>query len=1345
VSPDGSPAIGPALRELARDRGVGLSYTDGQGDHRSADPEQLLAVLNAFGDIDELSSPADAKSALRAWRQQRAERIVESVYVVDEGVETAVPIRLRRRVAQMDCRVEFEFGGELSWNVRTDSLAPLDRRARRDTEGPVVGLALPAMRVGYHRLYVIAGRRVVQSTIIVRPLRGLQSRFSRDWRAFSVQAPVFTLHSERTWGSGDVHDLDEFARVVANQHASVVSTLPLLAAFGPDDFEASPYRPVSRRFWSDRWIALDWVDGLDRSSSALRLMNETYSPDRRAAWVVDGVVDGGAAFAAKRQVLQAWAASQSDFMEDELEGLRTYVMEHPDVNDYARFRAAGERFGLDFRRWPSTARSGLLRWNDVDPTIVRYHLFAQWIIDGQMTQLTSHLAQRGQTLGLDIPVGVHPNGYDVWKNPEQYVGSMSIGAPPDALAPQGQVWESPPMHPERCRDDAHAQFRAALRFHMRVSGVVRIDHVLGLQRVFWIPEGAPPDRGLYVSMPFEELLAVVAIEAQRLRVDVVGEDLGTVDDVVRDAMEREGLRRTYVAQYAIGTEDGDLGEVPTGSVASFATHDTATFAGWWTGADIAERVALGLLDASSAEEVLRHRAQERHALLVALGRGDDDEPDEVLAALHEHLADSDAGLVMVQLDDLLGETIAVNVPGTTTQRANWSRLAPLSLEELASSATLRSALAPLSERRGYASATPAHWDPVPGRMSEVTLLTSDDLQLLSEGRHFRLHRHLGCHPMVVDGVSGCYLAVWAPNADWVSVIGEFNEWDGSRHRLIPRASSGVWEGFIPGLEELTTYKYRLHSRLGGEEFDKTDPFGRYFEVSPATATRAWSSTHLWGDDQWMAGRSMYRPLERPMSIYEVHLGSWRRVPEEGNRSLTYREIAPLLADYAIEMGFTHVELLPVMEHPFYGSWGYQTTGYFAPSSRQGSPDDFKHLIDHLHQAGVGVILDWVPSHFPADPFALALFDGTHLYEHADVRQRVHPDWQSWTFNYGRNEVRSFLISNACFWLEEYHVDGLRLDAVASMLHLDFSRRPGEWVPNRFGGNEDLDAVEFLRQCTTEINGAFPGVAVIAEESTAWPAVTGPVADGGLGFTLKWDLGWMHDTLGYLEHDPIHRRHHQNELTFRSSYAGNENYLLPLSHDEVVYGKGSLLAKMAGDDWQRRANLRLLFGYQYTIPGKKLLFMGDEFAQASEWNHEASLDWHLLDNVDHRGVALWVRRLNALYRESPALHRDGRGGDGFEWLSCDDAAQSVLIWRRGAGDEEMVVLANFTPVPREDFDVAVPSAQRWVVRANSDDVAYGGSGYPVDAEPSSNEGAGDSGHVLRVTLPPLALVVLGRKA
>ena len=491
--------------------------------------------------------------------------------------------------------------------------------------------------------------------------------------------------------------------------------------------------------------------------------------------------------------------------------------------------------------------------------------------------------------------------------------------------------------------------------------------------------------------------------------------------------------------------------------------------------------------------------------------------------------------------------------------------------------------------------------------------------------------------MTFNGQSGTYFAVWAPDARKVSVIGDFNGWNRTSHPLQPRGQSGIWEGFVPGVGKGALYKYHIKSRYRGYKVDKADPFGFYHETPPKTASIVWDIGYNWGDKEWLEKRHGHNALDAPMAIYEVHLGSWRRVPEEDNRPLTYRELAPQLAEYVKQMGFTHVEFLPVMEHPFFGSWGYQTTGYFAPTSRYGTPQDFMFLIDYLHQHDIGVILDWVPSHFPTDEHGLGFFDGTHLYEHAYPQKGFHPDWSSYIFNYGRNEVQSFLLSSALFWLDKYHVDGLRVDAVASMLYLDYSRKNGEWMPNKYGGRENLEAIAFLRRFNEEVYKNYPDVQTIAEESTAWPMVSRPTYVGGLGFGMKWDMGWMHDTLEYITKDPIYRKYHHNELTFRMLYAFTENFVLPLSHDEVVHGKGSLLGKMPGDDWQKFANLRLLLGYMYAQPGKKLLFMGAELGQWQEWHHDESLDWHLLEYQRHAGIKKWVEDLNRLYRSEPALY------------------------------------------------------------------------------------------------------------
>jgi len=625
---------------------------------------------------------------------------------------------------------------------------------------------------------------------------------------------------------------------------------------------------------------------------------------------------------------------------------------------------------------------------------------------------------------------------------------------------------------------------------------------------------------------------------------------------------------------------------------------------------------------------------------------------------------------------------------------------------------------------------------------DISMLTNDDLFLFNEGSHYRLYEKLGAHPITVDGVEGTYFAVWAPDAKQISVIGEFNSWDKSSHPLRPKGQSGIWEGFIPGVTKCALYKYYLVSHRRGYHVEKADPFAFCNETPPKTASLAWNLDYSWGDRAWMEKRRAHNALDAPISIYEVHLGSWQRVLEEGNRYLSYRELAPRLAEYLKQLGFTHVEFLPIMEHPFYGSWGYQLTGYFAPTSRYGTPQDFMYLVDYLHQHDIGVILDWVPSHFPNDEHGLGYFDGTHLYEHGDPRQGIHPDWNSFIFNYGRDEVRSFLLSNALFWLDKYHVDGLRVDAVASMLYLDYGRKEGEWIPNKYGGRENLEAIALLRRFNEAVYQESPDVQTIAEESTAWPMVSRPTYLGGLGFGLKWDMGWMHDTLEYMTKDPIYRKHHHNNLTFRLVYAFFENFVLPLSHDEVVHGKGSLLGKMPGDDWQKFANLRLLLGYMYAQPGKKLLFMGGEFGQWREWAHDESLEWHLLDYPPHSGLKRWVEDLNRFYRGQPALYELDFAPTGFEWIDCNDVEHSVVsLMRKGRSpDDLLVVVCNFTPTTHFNYRIGVPQPGFWKELLNSDASEYGGTGQGnlggVEAAPIPLHGRPYS---LTLTLPPLAAV------
>jgi len=624
-------------------------------------------------------------------------------------------------------------------------------------------------------------------------------------------------------------------------------------------------------------------------------------------------------------------------------------------------------------------------------------------------------------------------------------------------------------------------------------------------------------------------------------------------------------------------------------------------------------------------------------------------------------------------------------------------------------------------------------------------LTDFDLYLFNEGTHARVYQKLGAHLMTTpDGRTGVFFAVWAPNADAVSIIGDFNQWNAEATPLQPRGSSGIWEAFVPELGQGTLYKYSLRPRFAQHRIDKADPYGFAAEVRPRTASVVWdTTTYAWQDQEWCANREQRQAFDAPISIYEVHLGSWKRVPDT-NGFLTYRDLAHQLAEYCQLMGYTHLELLPVSEHPFDPSWGYQTVGYFAPTSRFGSPDDFKAFVDILHQAGIGVLLDWVPAHFPRDPHGLASFDGSSLYEHSDPRQGEHPDWGTKIFNYGRHEVRSFLLSNALFWVEEYHIDGLRVDAVASMLYLDYSREAGDWVPNQFGGRENLDAISFLQRMNEVVHTEQPGTLTIAEESTAWPLVSRPPYMGGLGFSLKWNMGWMHDTLEYISKEPIHRRWHHNDLTFSLLYAFHENFVLPFSHDEVVHGKGSLLNKIPGDAWQKFATLRLLYGYMFGHPGKKLLFMGQDFGQGDEWTEARSVDWHLLQYPLQSGLQRCVADLQRVYREEGALHQVDFDWHGFEWLESHDNENSVFAFlRRGHDPHDIVVVAmNFTPVPRFDHRVGVPTGGAWREIFNTDSSLYGGGNLGNGGHVwALDEHWAGRPHCVSLTIPPLGAVML----
>jgi 1,4-alpha-glucan branching enzyme len=624
-----------------------------------------------------------------------------------------------------------------------------------------------------------------------------------------------------------------------------------------------------------------------------------------------------------------------------------------------------------------------------------------------------------------------------------------------------------------------------------------------------------------------------------------------------------------------------------------------------------------------------------------------------------------------------------------------------------------------------------------------SLFTEFDIHLFQAGKHYRLYEKFGSHITTVDGIKGTYFAVWAPSAKSVAVIGDFNFWlEGEHHLNVRWDGSGIWEGFIPEVSKGSIYKYKIRSSNNDITTEKADPFARRCEHPPKTASVVWEDEYAWKDKKWMKNRKKNNALDAPFSVYEVHLGSWKKQIEE-NRFLSYRELAEELVDYVEEMNFTHVEFMPIMEYPYDPSWGYQLTGYFAPTSRFGYPDEFKYLVDKFHEKGIGVLLDWVPSHFPSDDHGLGFFDGSHLYEHPDRRKGYHQDWKSLIFNYGRNEIKAFLISNAIFWLDQYHADGLRVDAVASMLFLDYSREEGQWEPNEFGGRENLDAIDFIKEMNVAVYEAFPDVQTIAEESTSFPQVSRPIYDGGLGFGMKWMMGWMHDTLDYFAKEPVYRKHHQNDLTFSLNYAFTENFMLPLSHDEVVYGKKSIVDKMPGDEWQKFGNLRLLYGFMYTHPGAKLLFQGGEFGQTSEWNFNGSLDWHLLNFDVHKGAQTLVKDLNKLYKKEPALHQKQFSPEGFEWIDHGDHENSVMSYlRKGIKEKDnIIVVLNLTPVPRKHYRIGLPKAGALTAIFNSDAIKYNGSGKFKNKKITSDQKAWNAReNSIELNLPPLGMMV-----
>jgi alpha-1,4-glucan:alpha-1,4-glucan 6-glycosyltransferase/4-alpha-glucanotransferase len=1401
------------LMELANLYGVEWGYHDVDGVYRQASKEALLCVLQSLGaplkslECDELENAVREKR-LSIWSQ-----LILPFNVAWDGwchLLIRIPSYLDNRDFHWDilCDDDRIIRGRGSLED-----LPLVESTEIDKKRYLAKRLSIAERLspGYATLRFNFSGRAYRSKIAVTPQRAYypideypRSRIERNYRlssALYAESERDNLGNKRRWGVflplyalksndhnkfADLGDLEDLISWTADRGGDFVGTLPILANFLDQPYQPSPYVPISRLFWNEVYLNLQYIPEWQACPGLHTLANDVHhqtieqlrTTNSDPIWSKfeynpDNSVDFKAEMAHKRHLLEIMLAHLEQNDSSRREDFEKFAANTKEAVRYSEFRAVMERRNQVWQEWPKTIRGGYLRKQSFDVQAQRYHLYVQWNLQQQLEKLSENARRSGLGLYLDLALGVHPNGYDTWRYQKLFADNMSTGAPPDPLFRGGQNWGFPPLNPLQMVEQAHEYMIDALKNHTRYAGILRIDHVMGLHRLFWIPDGMTANEGVYVRYPADDLHAILSLESHRTKTILIGEDLGTVPPVVWERMRQHRIQHMYVMPFAITQADG--GKVlppPANTVASLNTHDMPTYAAMWQGLDIAESKSLNLLspEMSEREEINRQlTCQQLIKHLVKSGwlskypesiyPANSKDLPKILRASLQYLAASESRMLMLSLEDLWQEIRPQNIPGTCDEhRPNWRGRARFSLEQIDKNEDIAFLLAEISALRKQPSSseripaihslyppTPSANKEQPRRQFELSTEQWGEMDdyFFVEGTHDRLYEKLGAHIEVVDGQYGVRFLVWGPNAAAISVVGDFNQWNPEANPMQKISHLGIWQTFVPGISQGEIYKYQVTAPHGGSE-QKTDPYGFCNEEPPRTGSVVWSLNYQWQDEEWMRERKHKQKLDSPISIYEVHLGSWMRDPEQSERFLGYREIAPKLADYIEKMGYTHVELMPIMEHPFYGSWGYQSLGYFSPTRRYGHPQDLMAMIDILHQRGIGVILDWVPSHFPKDGHGISLFDGIATYEYPDPRKGYHPDWTSNIFDYGRGEVQSYLLSSALFWLEHLHADGLRIDGVASMLYLDYSRKEGEWIPNIYGGRENLEAVDFLRRFNEAIYRRFPDVQTFAEESTSWAKVSRPIYDGGLGFGLKWDMGWMHDTLTYMSRDSIHRKYHHNELTFRMLYAFHENFVLALSHDEVVHGKGSLLQKMPGDRWQQRANLRLLYGYMFGQPGKKLLFMGQDFGMDREWNHDISIDWHFTEYPEHRGIQLWVEHLNRIYKQIPALHQGDCVPGGFEWVVVDDTENSVLAWLRYpiSYGPPILIVCNFTPIPRYNYRIGVPQNGFWREIANSDAMEYAGSGVGngggCNAEPIHFH---QFEHSLNLTLPPLSAIFL----
>ena len=1323
-------------------------------------------------------------------------------------------------------------------------------------------IKLPQLAFGYYTLSAETGGKSCFVRLIVAPESVYQPKLlANGGRMNGLTMHLYSLRSERNWGIGDFTDLLNLMKYAAEKKLDFVGINPLHALFTSKPAFASPYSPSSREWLNPIYLDVEKVGAFTYNEQLKNWLAQPKIRQRIAALRITETVTYTAVWACKRDALHmafnAFEQDTCEAAENERAAFEAFVLEKGKaLQGFGLFEALDQYYSrpgqVGWQSWPSEFHQpdgeAVEKFARSHEREIRFYMWLQWLCAEQLREVNQAAAEYGVKLGIygDLAVGVARGSADTWLNRQDYCMDLSVGAPPDPLGPTGQNWDLPPLNPLMLKHTGYEKFAHLLRENMRLYGVLRIDHVMALCRLWWVLNGKTADFGAYVHYDAEVMFAILALESRRNRCVIIGEDLGTVPDEARHLLNRYQVFSYKVMYFSKGWNGFQLPEeYPEQAITVISTHDVAPLAGYWTGKDLDTMFKLGTLpDAAAFQTALDEREHDKADLLDKLKEtsclgADVQMPakadETLLAALHKYGALSRSKLYAVQLENLLGVIDNLNVPGVTEGYPNWAQKMPVSLEDFLQHRLMGGQLAIIDEVRMKTNSQiktyheldqierdtveslflATHSDVfaylgrhrlaegdevvrvlIPGAVSVdivnrrsgelivpsekidergffVAVLPDDapdyalrirytedtepvieedpyhfssalqdmDSWLLAEGKHLRPYETLGAHFAELDGVKGVRFAVWAPNAQRVSVIGEFNNWDGRRHVMRFHRDNGIWDIFIPAVKLNALYKFEIRDANGNVR-EKADPYAFGAELRPTTASIV---RGLPDEVEEPAFRARANAIDAPISIYEVHLGSWKR-NSENNFWLTYKELAKELVAYVKDMGFTHIEFLPVSEYPFDGSWGYQATGLYAPTSRFGSPEELRALIKAAHDEGISVILDWVVGHFPTDDHGLAKFDGTALYEHADPREGYHQDWNTLIYNFGRNEVKNFLQGNALYWIERFGFDGIRVDAVASMIYRNYSRKDGEWIPNQYGGHENLEAIAFLRDTNTMLKEEVPAATEIAEESTSFANVT---RQEGLNFSFKWNMGWMNDTLRYMMEDPINRKYHHNKMTFGMMYQYSENFVLPLSHDEVVHGKRSLLGRMPGDCWQQFANLRAYYGFMYGFPGKKLLFMGSEFAQGREWNYNEGLDWFLLEQEGgwHKGVQDFVRELNHVYKDTAPLYQLDQWPEGFEWLVADDGNNSVFVFeRRDREGNRVIVISNFTPVVREGYRFGVNSAGEYREILNSDDLHYKGSGVSAGATVETEEvWSHGKPNSLSVTVPPLATVYLYQAA